>query len=76
MISSKSIFDKLDIDEHMLTNDIEIAVKSQLGATNGQSPKDLDFDTRSFVTSKSLKGLKLKKKDIQKLKHEVWRKSK
>ena len=35
-----------------------------------------DFDTRSAITSKSLKDLKLKKKDKQKLRHELWMKSK
>lgn len=33
-----------------------------------------DFDTRSAITSKSLKDLKLKKKDKQKLRHELWMK--
>ncbi|XP_060074783.1 uncharacterized protein LOC132554489 [Ylistrum balloti] len=33
-----------------------------------------DFDTRSTITSKSLKGLNIKKKDKQKLRHERWMK--
>ena len=35
-----------------------------------------DFDTRSCITSKSLKDLKLKKRDKKKLRHELWIKSK
>ncbi|XP_013394804.1 protein FAM207A-like [Lingula anatina] len=31
-----------------------------------------DFDTRSAITTKSLKGLQLKKKDKKKLRHEIW----
>ncbi|XP_033729102.1 protein FAM207A-like isoform X2 [Pecten maximus] len=33
-----------------------------------------DFDTRSTITSKSLKGLNMKKKDKKKLRHELWMK--
>jgi len=36
---------------------------------------DADLDTRSIVTSKSLHGLNLKKKDKRKLRHTVWKKS-
>lgn len=35
---------------------------------------DADFDARSVVTSKSLHGLNLKKKDKRKLRHTVWTK--
>lgn len=31
-----------------------------------------DFDARSQVTNKSLKGLNLKKKDKKKLRHDIW----
>ena len=31
-----------------------------------------DFDTRSVITSKSFKGLNLKKKDKMKLRHDLW----
>ncbi|OWF35894.1 ribosome biogenesis protein slx9-like [Mizuhopecten yessoensis] len=33
-----------------------------------------DFDTRSTITSKSLRGLNMKKKDKRKLKHDLWMK--
>lgn len=33
-----------------------------------------DFDARSTITSKSLKGLNMKKKDKKKLRHELWMK--
>jgi len=36
---------------------------------------DADLDTRSVVTSKSLHGLNLKKKEKRKLRHTVWTKS-
>jgi len=36
---------------------------------------DADLDTRSVVTSKSLHGLNLKKKDKRKLRHTLWTKS-
>ena len=35
-----------------------------------------DFDARSTVTSKSLKGSNMTKKDKRKLKHDMWMKSK
>jgi len=35
-----------------------------------------DFDARSAITSKSLKGLNLKKKEKQKLRHDLWLQSK
>nr|KAG5710232.1 hypothetical protein BaRGS_006751 [Batillaria attramentaria] len=31
-----------------------------------------DFDARSAITSKTLKGMNLKKKDKQRLRHELW----
>lgn len=34
-----------------------------------------DFDSRSCITSKSLKGLHMKKKEKQKVKHQLWMKS-
>jgi len=36
---------------------------------------DPDLDTHSVVTSKSLHGLKLRKKEKRKLRHAVWTKS-
>ena len=34
-----------------------------------------DFDTRSVITSKSFKGLNLKKKDKKRLRHDLWMES-
>ncbi|ESN92155.1 hypothetical protein HELRODRAFT_181777 [Helobdella robusta] len=73
-----NIFDKLDIDVNELTKDLEYSVKHQLSGKDkedgGQPDPDYDenFDMRSAVTSKSLKGLGLKKVDKRKLRHEVW----
>ena len=35
-----------------------------------------DFDTQSVVTSKTFKGMNLKKKDKKKLRHDLWMESK
>ena len=35
-----------------------------------------DFDARSTITSKTLKGSNMTKKDKRKLKHDIWMKSK
>jgi len=56
------MFGALNIDIDALTK--------QLTGGNGE-----DFDVRSAVTSKSLRGMNLKKKDKQKLRHDVWLKS-
>jgi hypothetical protein len=53
-------FSRLDIDIAALSRELS----------------DNDPETRSAITSKSLKGLNLKKKEKQKLRHELWLKSK
>ena len=56
------MFSKLNIDLD--------ALQKQLNPDGGN-----DFDGKSGVTSKSLRGLNLKKKDKRKLRHEIWMKS-
>ena len=58
---SAGLFSKVDIDLN--------ALAKQLPSS------DADFDTRSTMTSKSLRGLNLTKKDKRKLKHEFLTKS-
>jgi len=60
--SDGGAFSKLDIDLAMLTKSLNQG--SGVGGDN--------FDTRSSVTGKSLKGLGLKKKEKQQLRHEIW----
>jgi len=56
------VFSKLDIDLDMLTKSLN----------QGSSGGGVNFDTRSSVTGKSLKGLGLKKKEKQQLRHDIW----
>ena len=58
---SAGLFSKVDIDLNALARQLPSS--------------DADFDTRSTMTSKSLRGLNLTKKEKMKLKHEFLIKS-
>ncbi|XP_060597300.1 uncharacterized protein LOC132751177 [Ruditapes philippinarum] len=71
-----------DTDEMELEQNLSSLEAPQLAQSNIFDGLDLskynlkaqlpEFDTQSAITSKSLKELKLKKKDRQKLRHELW----
>lgn len=77
--SSSQNVEVVDMDSEQVSSTPEAPFKSNLfeGININKfniTEKLPDFDARSAITSKSLKELKLKKKDKQRLRHELWMK--
>jgi len=65
------VFSKLDIDFETLTKRLGESGGRSVGGGSVGGGGD-DFDVRSAVTSKSMRGMNLKKKEKKKLRHEIW----